>query len=72
MLHSELFTTSGKPVMLSHTKGFSDPYILTAKLPNFPKPPTELFDPDAVELAYCKSVIESLTICLLVHIKLIW
>ena len=44
--------TSGKPVVLSHTKGFSDPYIPTAKLPNFPKPLTELFDFDPAELAY--------------------
>ena len=38
--------------MLSHTEGFSDPYIPTARLPNFPKSLTELFDPSAIALAY--------------------
>ena len=52
MLHSQLSTTSGKPVMLSHTKGFSDPYIPTARLPTFPKSLTELFDPNVIALAY--------------------
>jgi len=51
--------------MLSHTEG---PYIPTAKLPNFPKPLTELFDPDAVELTYsellqkCDEVFDNLVI----------
>ena len=52
VLHSQLSTTSGKPVMLSHTEGFSDPYIPTARLPNFPKSLTELFDPNTIALAY--------------------
>ena len=52
VLHSKLSTTSGRPVMLSHTEGFSDLYIPTARLPNFPKSLTELFDPNAIALAY--------------------
>ena len=52
VLHSQLSTTSGRPVMLSHTEGFSDLYIPTARLPNFPKSLTELFDPNAIALAY--------------------
>ena len=47
-----LSRTEGKPVILSHTPGFSDPYVPISHLPNFPKPLTELFDPNAMSLSY--------------------
>ena len=42
----------GKPVLLTHTPGFSDAYIPVTHLPNFPKPLTDLFDADAMALSY--------------------
>ena len=38
--------------MLSHTEGFSDRYIPTASLPDFPKSLTELLDSDAATLPH--------------------
>jgi len=67
-LYSQLSTTSGKPVMLSHTEGFSDHYIPIARLPDFPKLLIELFDPDAATLPYpellqkCNEVYDNLFI----------
>ena len=48
----DISRTEGKPVILSHTPGFSDPYVPISHLPNFPKPLTELFDPNTMSLSY--------------------
>ena len=49
-----LSKTEGKPVLLSHTPGFSDSYVPIGHdhSPNFQKPLTELFDSTAMTLSY--------------------
>ena len=51
-LYINLSKTDGKPVLLSHTEGFSDPFIPASELPNFPKPLSELFDENATTMSY--------------------
>ena len=48
----DLSKTAGKPVLLSYTAGFSDTYVPINQLPYFPRPLTELFDPNAMSLTY--------------------
>ena len=48
-LHMRLSKTDGKPVVLSHTEGFSDLYVPINKLMGFPAPLTDLFDSAAIE-----------------------
>ena len=47
-----LSKTEGKPVLLSHTPGFSNLYVPINQLPNFPKPLTDLFDSNTMTLSY--------------------
>ena len=47
-----LLKTEGRPVLLSHTPGFSDLYVPIYGLPNFAKPLTDLFDSNAMTLSY--------------------
>ena len=51
-LHVRLSNTVGKPVVLSHTPGFSDAYVPLNMLADFPKPLTELFSKDAIDMSY--------------------
>ena len=51
-LHVRLSNAVGKPVALSHTPGFSDAYVPLNTLPDFPKPLTELFNRDAIDMSY--------------------
>ena len=51
-LHVRLSKTDGKPVVLSHTEGFSDPDIPMNKLMGFPAPLMDLFDSDAMKLSF--------------------
>ena len=51
-LHDRLSNTVGKPVALSHTPGFSDAYVPLNTLADFPKPLTELFNRDAINMSY--------------------
>ena len=39
-------------MLLSNTAGFSDAYVPINQLPYFPRPLTELFDPNAMSLTY--------------------
>ena len=39
-------------MLLSHIPGFNESYVPINHLPNFPKPLTELFDPNAMSLSY--------------------
>ena len=48
----DLSKTTDKPVLLSHTAGFSDAYVPINQLPYFPRPLTELYDPNAMSLTY--------------------
>ena len=51
-LHMRLSKTDGKPVVLSHTEGFSDLYVPINKLMGFPAPLTDLFDSAAMEMSF--------------------
>ena len=51
-LHVRLSKTDGKPVVLSYTEGFSDPYVPINKLMGFPAPLTDLFDNDTMKLSF--------------------
>ena len=51
-LHMRLSKTDGKPVVLSHTEGFSDLYVPINKLMGFPAPLTDLFDSAAMEVSF--------------------
>ena len=51
-LHVRLSNTVGKPVALSHTPGFSDAYVPLNALADFPKPLTELFNKDAIDMSH--------------------
>ena len=51
-LYVNLSKIDRKPVLLSHTEGFSDPFIPASELPNFPKPLSELFDENATTMSY--------------------
>ena len=51
-LHVRLSNTVGKPVALSHSPGFSDAYAPLNTLADFPKPLTELFNRDAIDMSY--------------------
>ena len=58
-LHVRLLKTDGKPVVLSHTEGFSDPYVPINKLMGFPAPLTDLFDNDTMKLSFPELVEKS-------------
>ena len=51
-LHVRLSKTDGKTVVLSHTEGFSNPYVPIYKLMGIPEPLTDLFDSDAMKLSF--------------------
>ena len=50
--HVRLLKTVDKPVVLSHTPGFSDAYVPLNMLADFPKPLTEIFNNDAIDMSY--------------------
>ena len=58
-LHVRLSRTDGKPVVLSHTEGFSDPYVPVNKSMGFPAPLTDLFDSDTMKLSFPELVEKS-------------
>ena len=58
-LHVRLSKKDGKPVVLSHTEGFSDPYVPVNKLMGFPTPLTDLFDSEAMKLSFPELVEKS-------------
>ena len=51
-LHVRQSKTDGKPVILSHTKGISDPYAPVNKLMEFPEPLTDSLDSNAMKTLF--------------------